>query len=442
MDEHYKGTFDEKTLELVKNKMEENLTVERFQLFIKNLSLQSVEEDKIILYTPKHSNLSLLEKYYKNELTDVVEQLTKYSYELEFAIEGSIEEKEKKEEDKGFKLNPKYNFEEFVEASCNILAVKAAKSIAKNNNIGINPCFIYGGVGLGKTHLIQSIGNYIKNNNLDSTVLYVTSEQFLNEYVKSIKNGTMQVFQHKYRTCDVLLIDDIQFLKNKEGIQEELFNSFNELYEQNKRIVFTSDKRPEELAGLEERLISRFSWGLITDVKPPNFETRLAIVNKKLEKSKINVSDPIRRKIAEKMKKNIRELEGCLNTVVQTCILMNVDATMELTESIIAKRIDESNIKELSVYDIKSAVADYYRVTVEDIDKKKRTKDVSHARQVAMYITRKLTDKSLPAIGQEFGGRDHSTVSSSLKKINELLKYDKKHQKDIQNILEVLENDE
>ncbi len=440
MEQNFNENFNEQTLELVKSKIERNLTVERFQLFIKNLSLSKLEGETIVLSTPKHSNVSVLENRYKGQLIEIIEDTTKYTYDIKFVVEGT-EKEEKKEKDKIFKLNPKYNFEEFVEASCNILAVKAAKAIAENSNANINPCFIYGGVGLGKTHLMQAIANYIRNNNLDSNVLYVTSEQFLNEYVKSIKNNTMQVFQHKYRTCDVLLIDDIQFLKNKEGIQEELFNSFNELYEQNKRIVFTSDKRPEHLDGLEERLRSRFSWGIITDVQAPNLETRIAIINKKLEKSKIEVSPAIRRKIAEKMKKNIRELEGCLNTLVQTCLLMNVDATMELADNVIAKRIDESNVKEISVGYIKSAVADYFRVSVEEIDSKRRTKDIAQARHIAMYITRKMTDKSLPMIGQEFGNRDHSTVSSSLKKINERIMYDKKLKKDIDSIIDTLENE-
>lgn len=441
--------FDKDTLKEVKKKMREELSAERYNIFIDKLELKSVSEDKIDLLTQRHSDILILEKYYKNTLEAIISDITHYHFEVAFSVNNEMDTDKHKENNQTVNLNPKFNFEEYVESSCNVLAVRAAKSIAdyannissdnKNNPGDIKLCFIYGGVGLGKTHLLQAIGNYVKNANTNMNVIYVTSEQFVGEYVNSINNKSLPVFQHKYRSCDLLLIDDIQFLKNKDGTQEELFNTFNHLYNNHKRIVFTSDKKPNDLGGIEERLKSRFAWGLTTDIQPPNFETRLAIIDKKLEKVKVAVPKEVRIKIANAMKNNIRELEGCLNTLVQTCILTGAEADMKHAEDIINRITNESNTKKISIFDVKSVVADFYRVSIDDLDKKKRTKEIAHARQVAMYLARNITDTSLPKLGQDFGGRDHSTVSSAIKKIEEQRKIDEKLANDLKLITDELQ---
>lgn len=438
--------FNNAALELVKYKMKEYLALERYHLFIENLKLQEVVNDTIILITDKHSNIPVLNKIYKQMMLSAIQDTTQYEYKLEFTTEKEIEPANKAEENDyhDIKLNPKYSFEEYVESSCNNVAVKAAKVIAENNSLSSGQqnmlmCFIYGGVGLGKTHLLQAIGNYVKKTSPSQNVIYVTCEQFVMDYVNSIQNKSINIFRKKYRSCDVLLIDDIQFLQGKESTQEELFSTFNHLYENNKRIVFTSDKKPQDLDGIENRLISRFAWGLTTDIQPPNFEARLAIIDKKLEKVTLSVPENVRVLIANTMKNNIRELEGCLRSFVQTCILTGAAPTLKVAEDVISKIINESNTKKITIFEIKTVVADYYKVPVEDIDKKKRTKEVALARQVAMHIARKITDMSLPKLGEQFGGRDHSTVSIAIRKINELIRTDDSIAKDIERILEKLE---
>lgn len=438
--------FNNATLELVKYKMKEELTIERYNLFINNLKLQKVNNDTIVLITDKHFNIEILEKNYKSLILSIIHEITQYTYKLEFTTEKKEEQFKKTEEDDyhDIKLNPKYSFEEYVESSCNNVAVKAAKVIAENNSLSAGQqnmlmCFIYGGVGLGKTHLLQAIGNYVKNTSPSQNVIYVTCEQFVMDYVNSIQNKSINIFRKKYRSCDVLLIDDIQFLQGKESTQEELFSTFNHLYENNKRIVFTSDKKPQDLDGIENRLISRFAWGLTTDIQPPNFEARLAIIDKKLEKVTLNIPDNVRVLIANTMKNNIRELEGCLRSFVQTCVLTGAAPTLKLAEEVISKIVNESNTKKVTIFEIKTVVADYYKIPIEDIDKKKRTKDVALARQVGMYIARKITDMSLPKLGEQFGGRDHSTVSIAIRKINELIRTDESISKDIERIIEKLE---
>lgn len=438
--------FNNETLVQVKAKIKELLAPDRYAAFIETLKLKSVSNDTITLVTDKNVNVGILDKIFKGMLLNIILDITQYHYNLEFVMDNK-EEKESGTDDYDYhniKLNPKYNFEEYVESSCNNVAVQAAKVIAENNAIlspgqqNMTMCFIYGGVGLGKTHLLQAIGNYVKSTSPDRNVIYVTCEQFVADYVNSINNKSTAVFRRKYRSCDVLLIDDIQFLQGKEATQDELFSTFNHLYENNKRIVFTSDKKPQDLDGIENRLISRFAWGLTTDIQPPNFEARLAIIDKKLEKVTLTVPKNVRELIANTMKNNIRELEGCLRSFVQTCVLTGVSPTLKVAEEVISKIINESNTKKITIFEIKTVVADYYKVPIEEIDKKKRTKEIALARQVAMYIARNLTDISLPKLGSEFGGRDHSTVSFAIKKITEQKRIDEALSKDIERITEKL----
>lgn len=319
------------------------------------------------------------------------------------------------------RLNPKYTFDTFVVGKSNEFAHAASLAVAENYNnpsqAYSNPLFLYGGVGLGKTHLMHAIGHFVLNQNPNKKVLYVTSEQFTNEMINSIQRKTNEQFRNKYRKVDLLLVDDIQFIANKEGTQEEFFHTFNELHESNRQIVLTSDKPPQEIKTLEERLISRFAWGLVVDIQPPDLETRIAILRSKANAEGFDIPDEVINFIAENVRSNIRELEGALSRVMAYSKLTVGDISVE-TAAIVLKDIYSTKKKKIiNTKLIKDHVCRAYDVTIEQMDSKKRTRAIAYPRQIAMYITRELTDLSLPKIGEEFGGRDHSTVIHAYDKI-------------------------
>ncbi|MGL4607631.1 MAG: chromosomal replication initiator protein DnaA [Eubacteriaceae bacterium] len=316
-------------------------------------------------------------------------------------------------------MNPKYTFDSFVIGENNRFAHAACVAVSEAPSERYNPLFIYGGVGLGKTHLMQAIGHYILSYAPNKKVVYVSCEKFTNEFIDSIQNKNNISFRNKYRNADILLIDDIQFLAKKEGTQEEFFHTFNALHQENKQIVISSDRPPREIQTLEERLRSRFESGLITDIYAPNFETRIAIIRKKAESFSEEIPNEVLSFIADSIHSNIRELEGALTTVFAYSKLhkvpINLDSAKSALKDIFRKKED---VVITSDY-IKEVTAKYFNITVEDMDSKKRTRSISLPRQVAMYITREITDLSLPKIGEEFGGRDHSTVIHGCQKISE-----------------------
>ena len=278
--------------------------------------------------------------------------------------------------------------------------------------------FLYGGVGLGKTHLMHAIGHYILSQNPDSKVVYVTSEKFTNELINSIREYRNEEFRNKYRNVDVLLVDDIQFIAGKEGTQEEFFHTFNALHEANKQIIISSDRPPKEIPTLEDRLRSRFEWGLIADIQAPDLETRIAILRKKANMENLEIHDDVMQYIATKIKSNIRELEGALIRVVAYSSLTNKYVTVELAEEALKDIISNNKPREITVNLIKEEVSNQFSIKIEDFNSRKRTRAIAFPRQVAMYLTRELTDLSLPKIGDEFGGRDHTTVIHACDKIN------------------------
>lgn len=320
-------------------------------------------------------------------------------------------------------LNPRYTFDTFVVGHGNRFAHAAALAVAEAPAKAYNPLFLYGGVGLGKTHLMQAIGHHVTRTNARSKILYITSETFTNELIDSIRNDKTLQFRNKYRNIDILLIDDIQFLAGKERTQEEFFHTFNALYEANKQIVISSDRPPKEIPTLEERLRSRFEWGLTADIQAPDFETRIAILQKKAELSELSVPNEILSYIASKILSNIRELEGALIRVVAFASLTSSEITIPLVDhvlkDILAPNKDKVN---LSIDLIKKATAEYYSVKIDDMSAKIRTKEIAIARQVAMYLARELTGASLPKIGEDFGGRDHTTVLHAYEKIKAALR--------------------
>ena len=338
-----------------------------------------------------------------------------------------------RESDLGFRegpeveLNPKYTFDLFVIGSSNRFAHAAALAVAEAPAQAYNPLFIYGGTGLGKTHLLQAIGHYVRQHSRRLTMRYVTSETFMNDFIDSLRDKRIEGFKRRYRNYDVLLIDDIQFFEGKERIQEEFFHTFNSLYEGGAQIIISSDRPPREIATLEERLRSRFEWGLLTDIQPPDLETRIAILRKKVNTERIAVTDPeVLTFIAGRVSSNIRELEGALTRVVAFSSLTDRSMTVDLAEHVLKDVFPQgSAAPEVTIPRIQEAVSERFGVTLDELVSPRRSQAVAYPRQVAMYLSRELTDSSLPKIGKEFGGRDHTTVIHATSKITRLIREDR-----------------
>lgn len=418
----------EKALSLIKEEMSEL----SYNTWFTNTKPLRIIGGTFYLISDNDFERGMLETRYKalitNALSQVMEQECKVQIVLSEKEVPDIAEQSApmpknegntKTSNNGGSMNPKYTFEKFVIGENNRFAHAACVAVSEAPSERYNPLFIYGGVGLGKTHLMQAIGNYILSYAPTKKVVYVSCEKFTNEFIDAIQNQNNIDFRNKYRNVDILLIDDIQFLAGKDGTQEEFFHTFNALHEENKQIVISSDRPPKEIPKLEERLRSRFEMGLITDISAPNFETRIAILRKKAESYKEEIPNDVLSFIADSIHSNIRELEGALTTVVAYSKLHDEPICLETAKDALKDIFKaKENIVINSTY-IKEMTAKYFNVTIEDIDSKKRTKAISLPRQVAMYLTRDLTDLSLPKIGEEFGGRDHSTVIHACQKINE-----------------------
>jgi chromosomal replication initiator protein len=317
------------------------------------------------------------------------------------------------------RLNPKYVFETFVIGSSNRFAHAAAVAVAEAPAKAYNPLFVYGGSGLGKTHLLHAIGHYAQSIGTARTVRYVSTEEFTNDFINSLRDDKTQAFQRRYRDVDILLVDDIQFLENRERTQEEFFHTFNTLHNANKQIVISSDRSPKQLSTLEDRLRTRFEWGLLTDIQPPDLETRIAILRKKAAQEKLNAPPDVLEFIASKIQSNIRELEGALIRVTAFASLNRQPVDMGLAEIVLKDLIPAGGGPEITAAQIMGATADYFGLSLDDLRSQSRSRVLVNARQVAMYLCRELTDLSLPKIGQEFGGRDHTTVMHADRKIRQ-----------------------
>lgn len=340
-----------------------------------------------------------------------------------------------------FTLNPKYTFENFVVGHSNRFASAACLAVAEAPAKSYNPLFIYGGVGLGKTHLLHAIGRYVKKNNANAKVTYITSEKFMNEMISGIQLTKMLDFREKYRNVDVLLIDDIQFLAGKEATQEEFFHTFNALYEANKQIVTTSDSHPKEIK-LEERLRSRFEMGLVADIQQPDLETRVAILLKKAELEKVTVPRDVLLFIANKVVSNIRVLEGALVKICAYASLTNTPITVDMAEEALADSLKQDIKDEVVNIDrIKQVVVDFFGLRLSDLTVRKRTRKLAFPRQIAMYLTRELTDKSLPEIGENFGKRDHTTVLHAYETIKNKIETDKNFYSQVNQIIDIIKGD-
>jgi chromosomal replication initiator protein len=323
-------------------------------------------------------------------------------------------------------MNPKYTFDLFVIGSSNRFAHAAALAVAEAPAQAYNPLFIYGGTGLGKTHLMQAIAQYVAEHSSDLSVRYVTSETFMNDFINSLRDKRIEGFKQRYRTYDLLLVDDVQFFEHKERIQEEFFHTFNSLYEAGSQIVMSSDRPPRDIATLEERLRSRFEWGLITDIQPPDLETRIAILRKKVKTDGIHVPDPqVLSFIASRISTNIRELEGALTRVVAFSSLTGRSLSVGLAEDVLKDVFPQGEAAEVSIRRIQELVSERFQLSMDELCGDKRSQNIVYPRQVAMYLSRELTDSSLPKIGKEFGGRDHTTVIHATSKIARLIREDR-----------------
>ncbi|TFB21101.1 chromosomal replication initiator protein DnaA [Filobacillus milosensis] len=433
--------------------IEKKVSKPSFDTWLKSTEAKFVENDHIIIAAPNEFARDWLENSYSKLIASTIYDITGSELRPKFIIPETedIDEpmnqplkkmNELKSDNSSSKtmLNSKYTFETFVIGSGNRFAHAASLAVAEAPAKAYNPLFIYGGVGLGKTHLMHAIGHYVIDHNPSARVVYTTSEKFTNEFINSIRDNKAIDFRNKYRNVDVLLIDDIQFLAGKEQTQEEFFHTFNTLHEENKQIVISSDRPPKEIPTLEDRLRSRFEWGLITDITPPDLETRIAILRKKAKADGLDIPNEVMLYIANQIDTNIRELEGALIRVVAYSSLVNEDIDASLAASALKDIIPNSKPKEITIKGIQEIIGEKYHVRLEDFAAKKRTKSVAFPRQIAMYLSRELTDFSLPKIGEEFGGRDHTTVIHAHEKISKMMAADIQLQREIDDLIETIKS--
>lgn len=456
------------TLEIIKKK----LSKPSFETWLKETRAQSINGQMMIVSVPNDFSRDWLEEHYAKLISDILYELTGSRYTIRFIIPskhrengsasaiknkgksdgmsfnannrdnpyGGVQQRNphRSEEFGNSMLNSKNTFETFVIGSGNRFAHAASLAVAEAPAKAYNPLFIYGGVGLGKTHLMHAIGHYVIDHNPSARVVYLSSEKFTNEFINSIRDNKTVEFRNKYRSVDVLLIDDIQFLAGKEQTQEEFFHTFNALHEEYKQIVISSDRPPKEIPTLEDRLRSRFEWGLITDITPPDLETRIAILRKKAKAEGLDIPNEVMIYIANQIDTNIRELEGALIRVIAFSSLNNQDINVDMAAEALKDIIPTARPKTITIQDIQVAVGEEYHLRLEDFAAKKRTKSIAFPRQIAMYLSRELTDYSLPKIGEEFGGRDHTTVIHAHEKITKQLSVDRELQKKVNALIDQL----
>ena len=430
--------LDKKDLmDQIRNQLRPEMNPIFFETYINQLVIESIDNSNIVFQTDTNYKKDMLENRYASLILNALQNITNRN--ITFSVHSLesftpkdennniiISSKEKNSENEEIdysnqSLNPKYTFETFVVGNNNRFAHAAALAVGDNPAKTYNPLFIYGGVGLGKTHLMQAVGNRILQNNRSMNIVYVTSEKFTNHLINSIREGKNDPFRNKYRSADALLIDDIQFIAKKERVQEEFFHTFNTLYENGKQIIISSDKPPRDLPFLEERLKSRFEWGLLADISCPDYETRVAILRKKALDESIIIDDEILADIATKIDSNIRELEGVFNKIVARASLTHSPITIELAENVINEFISKKE-KVISSEYIQETVAKYFSIDKKELAGEKRSNDIAFPRQIAMYLCREVANMSFPQIGLDFGKRDHSTVMHAYKKIAKEIK--------------------
>ena len=407
-----------------------------YHTWVEPLEFHNVVNDVVSIIIPSDQAhaLNYISSKYKSFFQVTITEMFDHPYDINFILEKDVKAEEPAENEMAVPnqiyginyedahLNPKYKFDTFVVGSNNKFAHSASLAVAESPGEVYNPLYLYGGPGLGKTHLMHSIGHFILEQDPDKKVLYVTSEEFTNEVIESIRNGnasSMTKFRDKYRKVDVLMIDDIQFIIGKESTQEEFFHTFNALQTQGKQIILTSDKPPKEMETLEERIRSRFEWGLMADIGVPDYETRMAILRKKAESDNFDIDDEVLSYIANNIKSNVRELEGALNKLLAYNNLVHIPITMDIAEKELSNIITPDKPREITPQLIIEVVSEHYHISVDQMISKTRSSDVAKPRQIAMYLCKNMTESPLDTIGSLLGGRDHSTIIHGIKKVTE-----------------------
>lgn len=404
--------------------LKEEITEVEYNRYIKHLvyDVKKSTAELAIFYPQNALVINWIKNKYSAKIAHLFEVKSGSKVTVKIALKNSVDKRKSKKvvEQKvsNSLLNPSHSFDNFMVGGSNQFAYAAVKSVSENAGNVYNPLFIYGGVGLGKTHLMQAAGNVFQNNG--KVVIYTTVEQFLNDFIRHVRNKTMERFQEKYRKCDVLLIDDIQFLSNKEGIQEEFFHTFEALKGAGKQIILTADKHPKKIGGLEKRLQSRFEWGLVADIQPPELETKIAIIEKKCEINKVTLTKDIINYIATVIDSNVREIEGILSKLHAYSQLMHVDIDLKFTKTVLKDQMNE-NRANINMDMITELVAKDLNIKPSEIRSKGRSKNIVYARRISIYICRELTQNTMPQLAQYFGMKDHTAISHTIKKINNLI---------------------
>ncbi|HKU68643.1 MAG TPA: chromosomal replication initiator protein DnaA [Candidatus Baltobacteraceae bacterium] len=426
-----------------------------FEMWIKPLRLVSLTGDELLLAVQNNFARDWVENRLKGQIIEVLAEVFGMDVQLQFTVvpeaaeaavaalpSGPAASAVRPQNDfRPGNLNSRYTFEEFVIGNSNRFAHAAAQAVAAAPARAYNPLFLYGGVGLGKTHLMHAIGHRVLQDNPDANVVYVSSEKFTNEFIIAVQNNKTVEFRNKYRQVDVLLIDDIQFLEGKEGTQEEFFHTFNALHESGRQLVISSDRPPKEIQTLENRLRSRFEWGLLTDIQPPDLETREAILRKKAESEKIPVPDEVTSFIAKVIPSNIRELEGALIRVVAFSSLTKSPITVDLAAEVLKNAVAQAPLRRVTIASIKEKIAKAHGLTVKEMDNHRRDQRVAAPRQIAMFVCTELTDCSLPHIAREFNKKDHTTVMYARDKVKEQMQRDEAYRNKIRSLIALCQSD-
>ncbi len=459
---------NEQLWQAILGELELNISKANFTTWFKNTAIINQENNKIEVAVPNAFTKTWMENKYHQYIVQALKKITDNKLSDVLYKVGNIDDLNKKDkkidnnnvnqlknvikteinntpttdepkDESG--LNPKYTFNTFIVGKSNELAYAASKAVAKNPGSAYNPLFIYGGVGLGKTHLLQAVGHKIKKNFPEKKLVYITSEQFTNQFVFAIRSGKIKEFQQKIRNADVLIIDDIQFISGKEQTQEQLFHTFNDLHQNNKQVIFSSDRTPKAIPDLEERLESRFEWGMIVDVSEPDLETKIAIIQSKLEERKFVLDKDVINYLASNINNNIRELEGILNRVIATCQLSKKEPDLDEVKNIIQSVNLHVPKESLTGKKIINTVANFYGIEVNDITGASRKKELVGPRQIIMFLMREEINASFPNIGSQLGGRDHTTAMHAYEKIKKVLKENDKVKSDIILIKQKLYNE-
>jgi len=436
------------TWQEVLNHLKTQVNPQSYQTWLRPTRFSHTDEHTLFVRVPNREFQDWIQEHYGVIIRETLERLQATYHQVSYVFEENMGNKAGENGQKAVQgrldfesvdhqLNPKYTFGTFVVGSCNQFAHAAARAVAEAPSKAYNPLFLYGGVGLGKTHLMQAVGHMIKSNSKEMRLAYVSSENFTNEVINSLRYDRMVSFREKYRNVDVLLMDDIEFIAGKERTQEEFFHTFNSLYEGQKQVVISSDCLPKEIPALEERLRSRFAWGLTADLQPPDLETKLAILAKKCEDLKVNLSPAVADFVASKIKSSIRDLEGALTRLVAYCSLTGAEISLSMAQQVLKNLVDRDEHR-ISIENVQRVVCREFGLGIAQLKSKNNSRVVAYPRQIAMYITKQLTSASLPRIGREFGGKHHTTVLHSINKIGELRQTDRDLNRRINKLMDSL----